>query len=172
MSTVRFKLSDCSKRQLAMIAKAGIRDSKKSSAPASVVARTIIKTKPARRAARKDGFSQQVFTAWCLENGLPAPEYEITGDRYIPGRKFRLDIGWEGMSTPLGTAKWPVKIGIEVQGGVWRGGKHGRGSGVARDMEKRNLGILNGWRVLEFVPSELCMTETAGIIKKLMEGNK
>ena len=43
-----------------------------------------------------------------------------------------------------------VKVAVEVQGGVWSGGAHGRGSGIVRDYDKINLAQLLGWIVLLF----------------------
>ncbi len=52
---------------------------------------------------------------------------------HIPGRDFRLDFAWPAR-----------KIGIEVQGGDHRiKGK------FKADIEKRALGLLLGWRILE-----------------------
>ena len=67
--------------------------------------------------------------------GLPKPEMEY---RAIPGRRFRFDLAFiEQM------------LLIEVQGGIWTGGKHGRGAGIETDQEKLNLAVIEGWRVLQ-----------------------
>ena len=44
------------------------------------------------------------------------------------------------------------KVGIEIDGGVWTQGRHTRGSGFIRDMEKLNLAAIEGWAVLRFTP--------------------
>jgi very-short-patch-repair endonuclease len=62
----------------------------------------------------------------------------------IPGRKFRWDFAWPDN-----------KLLVEVQGGTWNGGAHGRGSGIAKDTEKLNLAVINGWRVLQFTPDQI-----------------
>lgn len=61
---------------------------------------------------------------------LPMPQREY---KHIPNRNFRLDFAWPD-----------VKVGIEVQGMVHR--IEGRFKG---DIEKRALGLINGWRILE-----------------------
>lgn len=44
---------------------------------------------------------------------------------------------------------WPaVQVAVEVEGGVWSYGRHLRGSGYLRDVEKYNAAALAGWRVL------------------------
>lgn len=61
---------------------------------------------------------------------LPAPQREY---RHIRGRRYRLDFAWPEQ-----------KIGLEVQGMVHR--IKGR---FRNDIEKRALGLLAGWRILE-----------------------
>ena len=59
--------------------------------------------------------------------------------RAIPGRKFRFDFAFVG-----------ERLLIEVQGGVWNGGAHGRPTGITRDMDKLNQAQIHGWKVLQF----------------------
>lgn len=68
--------------------------------------------------------------------GLPAPvpQYQI-----VQERRFRWDFAWPD-----------YKVAVEIQGGTWSGGAHGRGWGIERDCEKQNLAVLAGWRVLLF----------------------
>ena len=66
--------------------------------------------------------------------GLPAPERE---HKFHPTRKWRFDFCW------------PDKmLAVEVQGGTWNRGAHGRGSGIRRDYRKNNAAVALGWRVL------------------------
>ena len=65
---------------------------------------------------------------------LPAPVEQF---RAIPGRRFRWDLAWPAQ-----------KLLVEVQGGIWTGGKHSTGVGVTRDCEKANLAALAGFRCL------------------------
>lgn len=67
---------------------------------------------------------------------IPNPKRE---HKHIPDRDFRLDFAWPDR-----------KIGLEVQGMVHR--IKGRFKG---DIEKRALGLLAGWRVLEVSGSEI-----------------
>jgi hypothetical protein len=117
----------------------------------------------ARMAARKPKpapvkgliYKPAIVTAYFVECGLPAPVFEL--EHYLPGRKFRLDIGWPDHM-----------VGIEVQGAIWVKGAHSTGSGIRRDMEKRNLQLLHGWRVLEVEPKDLCTLETVEMVKRLI----
>ena len=59
--------------------------------------------------------------------------------RAIPGRKFRFDFCFR-----------EARLLIEINGGTYNGGSHGRGVGINRDYEKHNLAVVNNWRVLSF----------------------
>ena len=59
--------------------------------------------------------------------------------RAIPGRKFRFDFCFR-----------EARLLIEINGGTYNGGSHGRGVGINRDYEKNNLAVVNNWRVLSF----------------------
>ena len=59
--------------------------------------------------------------------------------RAIPGRKFRFDFCFR-----------EARLLIEINGGTYNGGSHGRGVGINRDYEKHNLAVINNWRVLSF----------------------
>lgn len=100
-------------------------------------------------------YNQQIVTAYFCEFGIPAPIFEFV---HIPSRRFRLDLCWPDK-----------KIGIEVQGGIWVQGKHGRGSGIRKDMDKRNLQILSGWRVFEVEPRELLSQKTIDMVKAIWQ---
>lgn len=69
---------------------------------------------------------------------LPAPvlEYRFARDLASP-RQWRFDLCWpESM------------LAVEVEGGIFVQGRHGRGAGMLADMEKYNSALVNGWRVL------------------------
>lgn len=72
---------------------------------------------------------------------LRADQVEVDKREYIfhPTRKWRLDFAWpEHM------------LAVEVEGGIWTGGGHTRGSGFLRDCEKYNAAALMGWTVLRY----------------------
>lgn len=43
-----------------------------------------------------------------------------------------------------------TKILVEVEGGIWTGGRHTRGKGFIHDMEKYNAATVLGYQVLRF----------------------
>lgn len=72
----------------------------------------------------------------CRVSGLPVPETEV---RFAPPRRWRFDLAWTDR-----------KLAAEVDGGIWKGGRHTRGKGFEADCEKLNTAALLGWRVLRF----------------------
>lgn len=95
-------------------------------------------------------YSPQVAVAFFDECNLPRP---VTEYRFLDSRKYRFDFAWI-----------PERVALEVEGGVWTRGAHGRGSGIIRDIEKYNLATCNGWRVLRVTPEELCTIETSELV--------
>lgn len=61
------------------------------------------------------------------------------------------------------------KIALEVEGGVWTGGRHIRAAGFLKDMEKYNTAAAMGWQVLRCTPKELHSMKTIQLIKKTIE---
>jgi hypothetical protein len=72
---------------------------------------------------------------------LPAPTPEY---RFHTTRKWRFDYAWPDK-----------KIAIEVEGGVWTGGRHTRGAGFVADCEKYNTAAAMGWLVFRFTPQQM-----------------
>lgn len=95
--------------------------------------------------------NEAVFFALLKRAKLPRPVPEF---RFHPERKFRLDYAWTD-----------ARVGLEVDGGVWSGGAHGRGTGIVRDQEKTNLASGLGWRILRVTPSKLCTAQTIHYIQ-------
>lgn len=78
---------------------------------------------------------------------LPTPEREY---QFIPDRKYRADFAYPDLH-----------LLIEVEGGTRGRGGHSSHVGISRDIEKGNLAMLNGWRVLrctgEQVTNGMCV---------------
>ena len=62
------------------------------------------------------------------------------------------------------------KIALEVEGGVWTGGRHTSPKGFLGDIEKYNAATLMGWRVFRTTPDELYKLSTINLIKSAISG--
>ena len=88
--------------------------------------------------------------------------YEIKPEHMLyPGRRWRIDF-----------AIVDLKIGIEIEGGVWTNGAHTRGKGFIEDMEKYNAAVTLGWVILRFTPQDLNKITTFETVKKVVELKK
>ena len=97
---------------------------------------------------------EALFLKLCKSQGLPVPETEAL---FHPTRKWRWDFCW------------PVhKVALECDGGIWIQGKHGRGSGIVKDHEKRNAGAVLGWRLLVVTPSSLNTPSTFAMLSEAL----
>lgn len=65
---------------------------------------------------------------------LPVPQTQY---RFAPPRRWTFDFCW-----PM------VRLALEVEGGIWIGGRHNRAAGFERDIEKYNEAALRGYAVL------------------------
>lgn len=79
---------------------------------------------------------EETLAAHIRYAGLPQPEREY---RFHKTRRWRFDMAYPSR-----------KLAIEVEGGTWINGRHNRGSGSIKDMDKYNAAALDGWRVLRF----------------------
>ncbi len=62
----------------------------------------------------------------------PIKEYQ-----FLPDRKFRFDYAWPAQ-----------RIALEIEGGIWVGGRHINPQGFSKDIEKYNLAAINNWMLL------------------------
>ncbi len=103
--------------------------------------------RPLRTSRRQSSPSslERRFVALLLQSGLPLPlpEHPFARDW---GRRWRFDFAWPDL-----------RLAVEVDGGIWipGGGRHNRGAGYEADVEKLNVAVILGWRVLRFTPSHL-----------------
>jgi hypothetical protein len=115
-----------------------------------------------------------LVSAQAKEAGWPEPEREV---RVCKDRRFRFDYAWpeisfdEAMELPDGAfiSTLAGGVALEVEGGVWMRGKsgHSSGKGILRDMEKQNIAVANGWRVLRLTPAQVCKGELTQWLRKL-----
>lgn len=77
-----------------------------------------------------------------LAEDLPAPVQEYRFAR--PARQFRFDFCWVNS-----------RVAVEIEGGVYSGGRHVRPKGYTSDVEKYNMATMLGWRVLRYTGAML-----------------
>jgi very-short-patch-repair endonuclease len=82
-----------------------------------------------------------LFLVLLKQEKLPIPEAEY---KFCPDRRWRFDYAYPEQ-----------KIAIEQEGGAYSGGRHTRGTGFIKDMEKYNKAVLMGWRVLRYTPDQM-----------------
>ncbi len=87
-------------------------------------------------------------------NGCPVPQREFHFHRI---RKWRFDFAYP-----------EKRIGIEVEGGIWSGGRHTRGAGYHADCEKYNEAAVDGWRVLRFTPKMVLDLSAVNCIQRIL----
>lgn len=97
-----------------------------------------------------------LFSVACAAFRLPTPVPEY---RFHPVRKWRIDYYFEANGR---------RVGLEVEGGIWTGGRHTRGAGYSGDMEKYNAAGAMGITILRVSPSDLLKTETFELVKKTL----
>lgn len=73
--------------------------------------------------------------------------------RFHPQRKWRFDY-----AIPA------ARVAVEVEGGVFTGGRHTTGAGFTADLEKYNTAESMGWHVLRITPDVLCAPNTIRLV--------
>jgi hypothetical protein len=79
-----------------------------------------------------------------LNNLCPVSSGWVAEYKFDELRRWRFDVA---------AVDW--KIALEVEGGAFTAGRHTRGSGFIRDMEKYNRATVLGWRLLRFTPQQM-----------------
>lgn len=112
--------------------------------------KSIAKTKKSRQTAAKPPL-RDVFTVICKTDLKVDCVKEF---KFHPVRKWRFDY-----------AVPEHKIALEVEGGVWTGGRHTSPKGFLGDIEKYNTATLMGWRVFRTTPDDLYKKKTLDLMK-------
>jgi very-short-patch-repair endonuclease len=95
----------------------------------------------------------EMFADLWLQLGGQALVRELRFDAF---RRWRFDFAHEG-----------ARVAIEINGGVWSGGRHVRGAGYLRDREKVNAATLAGWRVFELGTGQVTPDAVQRIIEAI-----
>lgn len=107
-------------------------------------------------------YNTTIVMATFEQYGIPQPLMEF---------KFASDVEFVGKDGRTRTRSWAFdfawfneKVALEVEGGIFIGGGHTRGSGFKKDMAKYNMAASRGWRVIRCQPKELLMLDTINLI--------
>jgi len=82
-----------------------------------------------------------IFLADLKSMGLQKP---VTEHRFAPPRRWRFDFAWPDS-----------KLALEIEGGAWTSGRHVRGTGFTKDMEKYNTAVMLDWQILRVTPQQV-----------------
>ena len=83
-------------------------------------------------------------------NSMPLREHKFSNERYQDKagrnrtRAWRFDFAWIY-----------ERVAVEIEGGVFNGGRHSRGMGMVEDCDKYNSAALEGWVVLRYTVKHL-----------------
>jgi very-short-patch-repair endonuclease len=86
--------------------------------------------------------------------GLAAPVREY---RFHTSRLWRFDLAWPAR-----------KFAVEVDGGGFVAGRHGRGAGIEKDCEKFAEAICDGWTVLRVTPGHIAKGLALGWVERCL----
>lgn len=101
-----------------------------------------------RRAKRKANANSGKNDKWEVEllrqlssRPIPVPAREF---KFDPDRRWKFDFAWPS-----------PKLAVEVEGGIYMGGRHVNPVGFTKDCEKYNTANEQGWVVLRYVPEHV-----------------
>ena len=97
-----------------------------------------------------------LFRLACKDAGLPMPEPEYQFDEH-GARRWRFDFAFV-----------LERVAVEVEGGVWTNGRHTRGSGFVKDLEKYSEAAAQGWLLIRVTPQDLCAASTMDRVRRAL----
>lgn len=77
--------------------------------------------------------------------------------KFHPDRKWRFDYAWVDK-----------KIALEIEGGIWKKGRHVRGKGYENDCEKYSEAAVLGWRIIRATPAMCKNGMMMGLLERAM----
>jgi len=121
--------------------------------------RQLFPVKRTKRRSAKQGTRQPSEGENVLATHLRACRISFEQEyKFHAKRKWRADFLITG-----------TKILVEVEGGIWSGGRHTRGKGFLADMEKYNAAAVMGFKVLRFdtqqVKSGLAIKQIENLVR-------
>lgn len=100
---------------------------------------------------------EDIFYVDILSSGFPRPTREF---HFLSGRRYAADFAWVDYN-----------LLVEIEGGVWSGGRHTRGKGFTEDCRKYNLAQIEGYDVLRFTAEMVESGEALDCLRKWFENS-
>jgi hypothetical protein len=88
---------------------------------------------------------------------LPAPVLE---HKFHPVRRWRFDLSWPDR-----------KLACEIEGAVWVQGRHTRGSGFVKDIEKYSEAAILGWKLIRVTTQQVRNGQALNLIERALRGH-
>ena len=98
---------------------------------------------------------EETFALHCRASSLPTFEREFA---FAKPRRFRADFAWPERM-----------VLVEIEGGVWSGGRHTRGAGFTKDCEKYCEAAMRGYTVLRFTSDHVKSGYAINVTKRILE---
>lgn len=92
-----------------------------------------------------------------VSSGLPSVTAEY---RFHPVRKWKFDYAWPAH-----------QVALEVEGGAFIQGRHTRGAGFIKDLEKYSTAASMGWLVIRCTPQQLMTEQTVKFVAEAIKSN-
>ena len=97
---------------------------------------------------------EATFALQIKSMNLPEPVREF---KFHPSRKWKFDFAWTD-----------INLAVEIEGGVWSGGRHSTGVGFTLDCEKYAEALCLGWRVLRVTGGQVKSMQALMWTKRLI----
>ncbi len=95
-----------------------------------------------------------------MDTGLPDPRTEYPFRGLSGTRRYRFDLAWP-----------EERIAVEIDGAIWRQGRHTRGAGYINDRVKDCEATVTGWRVLRVTAEMIDNGDVIAYLERLLTSN-
>ncbi len=92
-----------------------------------------------------------------MATGLPSPQTEYPFPGISGTKRYRFDLAWP-----------EERIAVEIDGAIWRQGRHTRGAGYINDRIKDCEATVLGWRVLRVTAEMVDSGDAVAYLERLI----